>query len=84
MVEIDSKAIWLERGFSEAEAETIARYYKERYGVSFNDDDNDRRIYAASHRCCYTLDSDMQKFGFSSRLDMARAILQGQRDDLLY
>lgn len=83
MDNIDSKTIWLDRGFSETEAETIALFYKERYGIHPSNL-KDKRIFSASHGYRYTLDSEMWAAGFSSRLDMARAILQGTRDDLLY
>lgn len=83
MDEFAEKTIWLSEGFSETEAETISLFYKERYGMGRSNLE-DRRIRFASHRYGYTQDSDVQRFGFSSRLNMTRAILQGTRDDLLY
>ena len=83
MDEFVKETIWLSQGFSETEAETISLFYKKRYGMGHSDLE-DKRILCASQRHHYTLDSDVLKAGFSSRLDMAKAILEGTRDDLLY
>lgn len=79
------KQYWKESGFADEIVEQFFDFYQNRYGNPFYEPLSlvDRRLLTASHFFAHMLDADLPTKGFKSRLDMALAILNGSRNDLL-